>query len=214
MVKPKVPDVILIAMRVIAGLYRGRRLLTPEGERTRPILDRVKVGLFDWLGSQLALPGSLPPLQVLDLFCGGGSLGIEALSRGAAGCFFVDTDRQALVCLKRNIEALGLGPTARIVACSAESLRLKPAGAGGFGLIFLDPPYPLSENLAAGSTLYRVFDRLGSAVAVTPGALLVWRHPDGCAMPEDLNESWVSLERRTWNRMAVTMFEYQPQEPS
>jgi len=199
-------------MRVIAGQYRGRRLLAPEGGRTRPILDRVKVAVFDWLGSRLALPGSLPPLQVLDLFCGGGSLGIEALSRGAAGCVFVDTDRAALACLKQNIESLGLGAAAKVLAFAADTLRLKPPGADGFGLIFLDPPYALNENLAPGSVLYRVFDRLGGSIAATPGALLIWRHPDTCALPDALTDNWVSLERRTWSRMAVTVFEYHPQE--
>jgi 16S rRNA (guanine966-N2)-methyltransferase len=205
-----VPHVILTGMRVIAGLYRGRRLLTPEGGRTRPILDRVKVGLFDWLGSRLALPGSLPPLQVLDLFCGGGSLGIEALSRGAAGCVFVDADRRALGCLKQNIEALGLGPRARVVAGSAENLPLKPPTGNGFGLMFLDPPYSLSENLAPGSVLHRLLDHLGGSIAATPEALLVWRHPDTCAA-QALTDSWVSVERRTWSKMAVTIFEYRPQ---
>jgi len=212
MVKPTACDAILTAMRVIAGRYRGRRLVTPEGGRTRPILDRVKVGLFDWLGSRLALPGSLPPFQVLDLFCGAGSLGIEALSRGAAGCVFVDTDRQALACLRRNIESLELGSSARVLACSAENLQLVPPGADGFGLLFLDPPYPLTENLAPGSVLYRVLDRLGGSIAAVPGALLVWRHPETCELPDALTDDWVSLERRTWSRMAVTMFEYRPQE--
>jgi 16S rRNA (guanine966-N2)-methyltransferase len=210
-VKRIVPHVILIGMRVIAGLYRGRRLLTPEGAGTRPILDRVKVALFDWLGSRLALPGSLPPLQVLDLFCGGGSLGIESLSRGAAGCVFVDADRQALACLKRNIESLGLEPHARVVAGSAEKLPLKPPTGDGFDLIFLDPPYSLSENLAPGSALHRLLDRLGDSIAATPGALLVWRHPDTCPA-QAVTDIWVSVERRTWSRMAVTMFEYHPQE--
>ena len=211
MVKPMLPHVILPGMRVIAGLYRGRRLHTPEGGQTRPILDRVKVGLFDWLGSRLALPGSLPPVQVLDLFCGGGSLGIEALSRGAAGCVFVDADRQALACLKQNIEALGLGPSVRVVAGSAENLPLKPPTGEGFDLIFLDPPYALSENLAPGSVLHRLLDRMGGSITATPGALLIWRHPDTCAA-HALTDRWVSLERRTWSRMALTIFEYRPQE--
>lgn len=212
MVKPTPSDAILTQMRVIAGLYRGRRLITPEGGRTRPILDRVKVGVFDWLGSRLALPGTLPPLQVLDIYCGAGSLGIEALSRGAAGCVFVDTDRPALACLKRNIEALGIGREARVLAFPAESLQLKPPAGGGFGLIFLDPPYVLNENLSPGSVLFRLLDRLGGFIAAAPGALLVWRHPDSCEIPDALTDGWVSSERRTWHRMAVTLFEYRPQE--
>lgn len=194
------------AMRVIAGRYRGRRLLTPAGFRSRPILDRVKAPLFDWLGSRLAQPGELPPVEVLDIFCGAGSLGIESLSRGAARCVFVETDPSALQCLRRNIEQLGLGRVSRIEARPAELLRIREAGASGFGLIFLDPPYDLSMNLEPGSVMGRVMERVGKEVPSAPGALLLWRHPAGCSIPSQM-WSWTSSEQRVWGRMAITLFE-------
>jgi 16S rRNA (guanine966-N2)-methyltransferase len=95
-------------MRVVAGQFRGRRLQAPPGETTRPILDRAKVALFDWLGAQLSQPGDLPPIHVLDMFCGAGSLGIEALSRGVASCTFVEKDKEALQSLRMNLAQLGI----------------------------------------------------------------------------------------------------------
>jgi len=198
-----------LLMRVIAGLYRGRRLLAPVGLRTRPILDRVKVALFDWLGSMLAEPGRLPAVAVLDIFSGGGSLGIEALSRGAASCVFVETDPQALRCLRENIETLGIGPSTSVVAVPVGSLRQECLAArtkDGFGLVFLDPPYPMSMDLSADSPMTRTLDHLAAVVPAASEALLVWRHPIEAAIPEELPGGWVSLGRRTWGRMAVTMF--------
>lgn len=198
-------------MRVIAGLYRGRRLVAPDGLRTRPILDRVKVALFDRLGAMLAEPGRLPPVAVLDLFAGGGSLGIEALSRGAASCVFVETDPQALRCLRRNIETLDLGSKAGVIAAPAGSLRKESLAGkteGGFDLVFLDPPYPMSVDLSADSPMTRTLANLAEAVPLASSSLLVWRHPIEAPIPSDLVGGWVSLDRRTWGRMAVTMFQH------
>ena len=197
-------------MRVIAGCYRGQRLQAPDGLNTRPILDRVKVSLFDWLGARLAMPGSLPPLRVLDLFCGGGSLGIEALSRGVAACTFVETDRDAFECLRKNLDQLGVGPAARAIRCPAETVTVSPASGRGFDLIFLDPPYSLSEDLAPGSTMSQVLARLGSRIPVDPEALVIWRHDAAWSVPGDLPNGWRSSERRMWSKMAITLLERAP----
>src|SRR5262249_27025294 len=83
-------------MRIIAGRHQHRKLVTPRGLDTRPMLDRVKQALFDALGSRYSQPGRLAPLNVLDVYCGGGTLGIESLSRGAAWCTFVENSPAAL----------------------------------------------------------------------------------------------------------------------
>ena len=127
-------------MRVIAGEFRGRSLATPAGRTTRPITDRVKETLFNLLGHLFALPGSLPGFAVLDLFSGPGSMGIESLSRGAGGCTFVERDRRALKCLRQNIQTLGLERVSTVLADNAWTMRVV-APVGGFGVMFVDPPY-------------------------------------------------------------------------
>lgn len=194
-------------MRVITGLYGGRRLNAPEGMNTRPILDRVKVALFDWLGARLAMPGELPPLNVLDIFCGGGSLGIEALSRGAAHCTFVEGNRDAFKCLQSNLDLLKIKTTAKAILGSAESIIAAPPSGGGFGLVFLDPPYKLTEDFSPKSTMSTVLARLGSRIPVEPNVLALWRHSAESVLPEDISEGWRSSERRTWGNMAITLLE-------
>lgn len=200
---------IVPAMRVIAGLYRGRRLTAPAGAQTRPILDRVKVALFDWLGSRLARPGALPPVNVLDLFCGGGSLGIEALSRGATFCAFVEEDAGAFRCLLQNLDRLGVGSAARACNCPVQSAQVQPP-TGAFGIIFLDPPYALSEDVTENSLLGGVFGRLGHPLPVEDDAIVLWRHAVPAAMPAESPNHWRPIECRTWGKMAVTLLQRPP----
>ncbi|SFS00276.1 16S rRNA (guanine(966)-N(2))-methyltransferase RsmD [Sphingomonas jatrophae] len=119
-------------MRIVAGRWRGRPLRAPEGAATRPTGDRVREALFSMLASRI---GSFEGLRVLDLFAGTGALGLEALSRGAAACTFVEHDRAALAALNANIAALG-AEGAIVRASSVAAFR-----AGAFDLAFLDPPY-------------------------------------------------------------------------
>ena len=121
-------------MRIIAGEWRGRSIIAPEGRGTRPTSDRAREGLFSMLASR---SGSFEGLQVADLFAGTGALGLEALSRGAAHCTFVENDRHALDALKRNIAKLGAGERAEVRAQAVEhALPARPCD-----VIFLDPPY-------------------------------------------------------------------------
>jgi 16S rRNA (guanine966-N2)-methyltransferase len=166
--------------------------------------------MFDWLGARLALPGELPPICVLDLFCGAGSLGIEALSRGARFCAFVDSDPRATACLRENLDALGIGPEARIYGRAAENARPEAPGGTDFQLVFLDPPYRLSEDISRGSVLFRLLARLGAEVRVEPDALLLWRHDAHGELPAALPGGWRSVARRQWGNMAITMLERVP----
>ncbi|MBM4434777.1 MAG: 16S rRNA (guanine(966)-N(2))-methyltransferase RsmD [Chloroflexi bacterium] len=129
-------------MRVIAGELKGRRLVQPSAATTRAATDRVRESLFAMLDPVVV--GS----RVLDLFAGAGSLGIEALSRGAARATFVDKDRAAVAAIRRNVAALGLGGRATVVA--ADVLRHLAAGGGGpYDLVFCDPPFAAQELLSA-----------------------------------------------------------------
>jgi 16S rRNA (guanine966-N2)-methyltransferase len=125
-------------MRIIAGRWRGRKLIAPAGPATRPTSDRAREALFSMLASRL---GSFEGLRVADLFAGSGALGLEALSRGAAHCTFVERDRAALDSIRANIAAFGA--EADIRPGDAAKVRL----AGPFDLAFLDPPY--ESGLAA-----------------------------------------------------------------
>jgi len=121
-------------VRVIAGSARGRRLLAPPGRGTRPTPERVREALFSILG------GGLEGERVVDLFAGTGALGIEALSRGAAGAVFVERDRPAAALLGRNLASCGFFSRARIVNGGAAAF-LRGGLPPGTTLVFLDPPY-------------------------------------------------------------------------
>lgn len=120
-------------MRIIAGQWRGRKIEAPPGDTTRPTTDRIREALFSMLASRL---GTFEGLRIADLFAGSGALGLEALSRGAAHCTFVERDRAAILCLEKNIAILGAA--ADIRRGSAENLG---AASRSYDLIAMDPPY-------------------------------------------------------------------------
>lgn len=119
-------------MRVIGGKARGRSLLSVPGDTTRPILDRVKVPLFDILRPEL------PGKKMLDLFAGSGSVGIEALSQGAEHCVFIDIEKKAIEVIKKNLESCGLSGQAEVKEHDA-FLYLKKT-RGPYDIIYVAPP--------------------------------------------------------------------------
>jgi 16S rRNA (guanine966-N2)-methyltransferase len=142
-------------MRIIAGQWRGRVLVAPKGDATRPTADRTREALFSMLTSRV---GSFEGLAVADLFAGSGALGFEALSRGAASCLFVEQDRAALDALRANAEKLGVRADVR----AASVMSLGPA-AKPLDVIMMDPPY----GIGAGSVALDKLARLGWTSAAT-----------------------------------------------
>ncbi len=141
-------------MRIIAGEWRGRPLIAPAGDATRPTADRTRETLFSMLTSRL---GSFEGLKVGDFFAGSGALGLEALSRGAAGCLFVERERDAVAAIRANAAKLGLErPDIR----QADVLALGAAPAP-LDVIFMDPPY----RTGAGAVALDKLGRLGWAAA-------------------------------------------------
>lgn len=120
-------------MRVVAGAAKGRRLQAPDGRDTRPTSDRVREAIFSTLESMDAVQGS----SVLDLFCGSGALGIEALSRGAGAATFVDSDPAAVSTVRANLASTGLANSEVI---RADAVRWLDEGTR-FDVAFIDPPY-------------------------------------------------------------------------
>jgi 16S rRNA (guanine966-N2)-methyltransferase len=138
-------------MRIVAGEWRRRQLQAPPGDATRPTADRTRETLFAMLASRL---GSFEGLAVADLFAGSGALGLEALSRGAARCLFVEQDPAAIRALRANIGALQAQP--RCEVRSGSVMQLGPAKAP-CDLILLDPPY----HSGAGAVALERLARLG-----------------------------------------------------
>ena len=151
-------------MRIIAGAWRGRTLIAPPGEATRPTADRVRQALFDMLlHAPWGGPDILDGARVLDAFAGTGALGLEALSRGATHATFIENDSASLSALRANIARLHAEESTRIVAGDALA---PPRAAAPCTLVFLDPPYGkrlLAPALAA----------ISKTGWFAPGALIV-----------------------------------------
>ena len=150
-------------MRIVAGAWRGRALIAPAGQATRPTADRVRQALFDMLlhapwGGREVIEGT----RVLDAFAGTGAFGLEALSRGAAHATFMEQDRAALAALRANVDACRVEDRAAVLAVD---VLMAPPG-DGCGLIFLDPPY--GHDLVP-----QAMGRLRAAGWIATGALVV-----------------------------------------
>ncbi|MBN9888798.1 16S rRNA (guanine(966)-N(2))-methyltransferase RsmD [Salipiger abyssi] len=181
-------------MRIIAGEWRGRAL-TAVGKgdpraHLRPTTDRVRESLFNMLaGGRFGEP--FGGAHVLDLFAGTGALGLEALSRGAADCVFVDDGRRAQTLLRDNIRLLGCGDRARVIA--RDATRLPPAETA-CDLVFLDPPYGKALGAAALGAA-----RTGGWIA--PEALVVWEEN----APQLAPEGFSLLDTRRYGDTHVTV---------
>jgi len=137
-------------MRIISGQWRGRKLVAPAGETTRPTADRTRETLFSMLTSRL---GSFEDLKVADLFAGSGALGLEALSRGAGHCLFVEQDPAAIRAIRANLAALRVQGNTDVRASSV--LSLGPVKEP-LDLIMLDPPYGTGAGAVAVDKLVRL----------------------------------------------------------
>ena len=170
-------------MRVIGGRSRGRRLAAKLPKSVRPTSDRVRESIFDILGSQ----GGVEGLTVIDLFCGSGALGVEALSRGAASATFVDHDPDALAAVRQNLHAVGLddAPATLVRASLPGWLRTGPVPH--FDLALCDPPYDFAEWPALVEALPADTAVMESAAAVPV--------PDG----------WVVAKERRYGGTLVTV---------
>ena len=184
-----------LGMRIVGGQFRGRPLAAPGDDRTRPTSDRVREAVFNILAHGIpdfALDGA----KVLDLFAGTGALGLEALSRGAAFCLFVEEDAEARALIRRNVEALGADRRHQDLPPRRHRSRPRRQERGGFALVFLDPPY--GQGLAERA--------LASAAAggwLAPGAIAVIEERKGTAVA--LPAGFALLDRRTWGDTEVTV---------
>lgn len=173
-------------MRVIAGEARGRKLSSLDGEQTRPTTDRVKESVFN-----IVMP-YIRSANALDLFAGSGALGIEALSRGAAWCTFVEKSREALSIIRKNLEDTKLKERATVTMQDALSFLENTEKT--YDLIFLDPPYdggfyePVLETIAKRGLLEK------------DGAVVLEKRAD--ASPR-IPETLTALKERTYGKITI-----------
>ncbi len=190
-------------MRIIAGEHKGRRIAPPKGKGTRPTTDRVRESLMSAVANAR---GGFEGAEVLDAFAGSGALGLESLSRGACHCTFFEKDKGALIALKANIAALGIGAD-RATVCQGDVLAKAPALQGhAFDLVFLDPPYQMDVGMAAGLAK-SLYDR--ALLGESP--LIVYEHakadgPQLAALAASLQ--WEGLFHRVYGDTAVDIFSW------
>ena len=180
-------------MRIIAGTKRGQAIAAPKGRETRPTLDRVRESLFGII--QFEIAGK----TVLDLFAGSGSLGLEALSRGAEYAVFNDAARESVAIVRANVEKLGFTRQAAVYSLDYRAAIQAAARAGfRFGLVFLDPPYRaglLEETLVC----------LKTAGVLAPGCRIIAEH--AANLPPETPEGFVLADRRKYGIAGLSIFE-------
>ncbi len=181
-------------MRIVAGSLKGRAIVAPEGQGTRPTSDRARQAIFNVL-EHASWGESLNGARVLDLYAGSGALGFEALSRGASFALFVETDDDARGAIRENMDAYGLFGKCRVHRRSATDLGPRPGSAGeAFDVAFLDPPY--AKGLGE-QTLARLLE--GDWLA--PGALVVFER--GSDEPEIDTPGYERLDVRDYGAARV-----------
>ncbi len=175
-------------MRIVAGQFKGRQLVSPTGRSTRPTSDQVREAIFNLIGARFTIKDSV----VLDLFCGTGALGLEALSRGAAHVTFVDSSGAALRAAAKNISLLQVEN--RCTLLQRDALRfLKGSEARRFDLILADPPYKMSG-------ITEVAHRATHLLA--DSGLMVFEHDRNIGFDSSAHE----IESRSYGRTIVTIF--------
>lgn len=175
-------------MRIIAGQYRGRTLDTVRDLSVRPTTDRAKQTIFDILSHRLDFDG----IDVLDLFAGSGSLGLEAVSRGARHAVFVDKSRQSLRVLESNIQTLGCSDCCAVY--SADVFWFLKNTRRAFDLVFVDPPYRLERIEELPNALYE-------SQVLKEGAFIVMEHSKESSV--ELSESMYESIRKPFGQTMV-----------
>jgi len=174
-------------MRVISGAAKGKLLKTPKGLHTRPTSAKVKEALFSMI--HFYIPGSI----VLDLFSGTGSLGIEALSRGAEKAYFVDNHPKSIQTIKENIHSTGYDAKSVIFFCDAQKAIQKLASAGEqIDIVFMDPPY--HEDI-----LFPCIDAIIEKKVLKKAGILIIEHDQKDELPERIDILSKIKERRYGN---------------
>jgi 16S rRNA (guanine(966)-N(2))-methyltransferase RsmD len=160
-------------MKIISGRFRGISLYSPKRIDTRPALARMRNSLFN------ILAGKMDGKRVIDLFAGTGSIGFEALSRGAGYCLFVENNRTCLECLRKNISRLNVENQTKVLFIDAFNIISYPAKAGTdeqFDYIFIDPPYKYYDIQHLRDKLFSLIDEFARDKILSPEGMIIVEH--------------------------------------
>ena len=182
-------------LKIITGTAKGRVLKTLEGEATRPTSERIKEAMFS------SIQFDIESRRVLDLFAGCGQLGIEALSRGAESCTFIDSSRDAMEIVKANVAATGFSKMAKYLVSDWRNYIRKASGRDKFDLVFIDPPYALECCVDACR-------RLADAKLISKGALVVCESGTEVIDPDSLPDFELTKSRAYGKKTSLNIFIY------
>jgi len=182
---------------VIAGTAGGLRLEYPKEVKIRPTADRVREAIFN------ILAGQVDDARVLDLYAGTGAFGIEALSRGAAHCLFIEKHRGCIAAINENLRKTGFTDRATVIAFNASRFPGSMEIREPFDIVFLDPPYRISQNCETGSEIAQLMQRIHSHGLLAPGGIIVLEHASNAVVPDALGLLAVS-DRRDYGSTGVT----------
>jgi len=177
-------------MRIISGQFRGRKLKTLEGMNTRPTADRVKESLFNILNTKVY------DANVLDLFAGSGALGLEALSRGAASCVFVDSSKEAIDIVKENVDLCKVQENSKII--NKDYLEVLKNINNKFDIIFVDPPYSKGIEIVVLENVKDILTEDGMVIIETD-------HTD---IPPDEINGLIKYDSRKYGRTIISFYEH------
>lgn len=186
---------MVFILRVIAGVAKGHKLTTLKGDITRPTMDKVKGAIFNMIAPRIQ------DADVLDLFAGSGSLGIEALSRGAKLSVFVDSNKQSVNVIKKNLDYTKLSDNAIIINEDVDKIyNILPNGPTKFDIIFMDPPY--NKNFVQKTLIF-----LESNGILKEEGIIIVEHSKQDELPERVG----NLERvrdRQYGITIISFYEY------
>jgi 16S rRNA (guanine(966)-N(2))-methyltransferase RsmD len=187
-------------MRIITGTKKGMKLASPRTDTSRPITDRIKESLFNVLIKYDLIEDK----AVADVFSGVGSMGLEALSRGASVVTFVEKDPKIIAILKQNIRKADFVSKAKIIRSDAFKIGAPVDNIEKkYSLIFLDPPYPLSKDAGSNSPLARLLSILSNQI--TENGIIVLRTHFQTELLEEYDNLY-AIEKRKWGTMLITFF--------
>ena len=180
-------------LKIITGTAKGRVLKTLEGEATRPTSERIKEAIFS------SIQFDIDSRRVLDVFAGSGQLGLEALSRGAASCMFIDSSREAMEIVKANVISTGFTKQSKYLVSDAKNYIRKASGREVFDLVFIDPPYSLECSA-------EIMRKLISGGMLADGAIVVSESGTEVINPDDFPELEVTKSRQYGKKTAINIF--------
>ena len=189
-----------MVLRIIGGTTKGKRLRSASSQIVRPASVRMRQSLFSILQAEP------PSAEVLDLFAGIGSLGLEALSRGAASCVFVESHPVCIEVLRKNVSELGFDGESKVVRADALVL-LKAFETSGesFSLTFVDPPYAMTDDSKSSARIFRSLERAAARRVFREGSLVVVRKRKKAPAPEQLEHLEMEASR-TYSHAEVLFF--------